>query len=88
VFINYDVNDRVKRIGSVYMTYNRYALERWFRNYIQSSWSNCRYCGICARGRGYAYNQTRTMATAMAIIKTQMMMTVIIIELQAQNKIR
>jgi hypothetical protein len=28
VFINYDVNDRVKRIGSVYMTYNRYALER------------------------------------------------------------
>jgi hypothetical protein len=24
VFINYDANDRIKRIGSVYMAYNRF----------------------------------------------------------------
>jgi hypothetical protein len=42
VFINYDANDRVKRIGSVYMTYNRYALERvGGLEILQPSWSNC-----------------------------------------------
>ncbi|MCY1308254.1 hypothetical protein D9M70_582460 [compost metagenome] len=28
MFINYDAQDRIKRIGSVYMTYNRYALSQ------------------------------------------------------------
>ena len=26
VMINYDANDRIKRVGSVYMAYNRFAL--------------------------------------------------------------
>jgi hypothetical protein len=57
VFINYDANDRVKRIGSVYMTYNICLRAVGGLKSLQPSWSNCWYCGSVKGGGRYAYNQ-------------------------------
>jgi hypothetical protein len=42
VFINYDANDRIKRIGLSTWAYNRFALEQvGITDYLQPSWSDC-----------------------------------------------
>jgi hypothetical protein len=58
ISINFDSNDRVRRIGSVQMSYNRFALERVGGLEIYNRRGQVvDILWVCKGGRGYAYNQ-------------------------------
>jgi hypothetical protein len=59
ISINFDSNDRIRRIGSVQMSYNRFALERvgGLEIIYNRRGQVVDIFGSVKGGRGYAYNQ-------------------------------